>query len=138
MKFNKEKEEEPRLSMTPLIDVVFLLLIFFMLTSHFQIASGVSIQLPKVIQKSFNTEQNKIVVLIDKAGRIYHKGKEIDEKTFGKELKRLVENEELVQMVLEADKEAKHGRVVQVMDLAKSAGVNSLVIAAQWKPEKVH
>ncbi|MBW1902449.1 MAG: hypothetical protein JRJ20_12555, partial [Deltaproteobacteria bacterium] len=44
---------------------------------------------------------------------------------------------ELIQLVLQADKEVKHGRVVQIMDLAKSAGVSSIIIAAQWDPKKV-
>ncbi|MBW1921270.1 MAG: biopolymer transporter ExbD [Deltaproteobacteria bacterium] len=48
MRFKTTKKEEPSLGIAPLIDIVFLLLIFFMVTSHFDIASGVRIQLPKV------------------------------------------------------------------------------------------
>ena len=48
MRFKKQKEEEPMISIAPLIDILFLLLIFFMVTSHFDIASGVQINLPDV------------------------------------------------------------------------------------------
>ena len=124
MRFKKVKNEEPRLGITPLIDIVFLLLIFFMLTSHFHVASGVSIKLPKVTQKAFHKDTEKITLMIDKKERIYL-------------LKDLVEKEGLVHLLLEADKEVKHGKVVQVMDLAKTAGVLSIIIAANWEPSKV-
>ncbi|UCF83053.1 MAG: biopolymer transporter ExbD [Desulfobacteraceae bacterium] len=137
MRFKKVKDEEPRLGITPLIDIVFLLLIFFMVTSHFNVASGVSIKLPKVTQKVFNKDGERITLIIDKEGRTYHKGEKIDLKTLSVELKALVEKEGLVHLLLEADKDVTHGKVVQVMDLAKTAGVLSIIIAANWEPKKV-
>jgi biopolymer transport protein ExbD/biopolymer transport protein TolR len=135
MRFKKIKEEDPRLGLTPLIDVVFLLLIFFMLTSHFHIASGVPIRLPKVTQKAYDSDGEKIILVVDRAGRAYLKGEKIDLKDLDAKLKELVEKGGLVHLLLQADKEVKHGRVVQLMDLAKRAGVSSIIIAAQWKPE---
>jgi biopolymer transport protein ExbD len=136
MKFSKVKEEEPRLGITPLIDIVFLLLIFFMLTSHFHVASGLPIRLPKIAQKAYDSEQHKIILVIDRHGRIYYKGKKIDLKKLDAELRRTVEKEGRVHLLLEADKEVKHGRVVQIMDHAKKAGVSSIIIAAQWEPKE--
>jgi biopolymer transport protein ExbD len=137
MRFKKVKDEEPRLGITPLIDIVFLLLIFFMVTSHFHVASGVSIKLPKVTQKVFNKDGERITLMIDKEGRAYLKGKKIDLNKLSIKLKALVENEGLVHLILEADKDVTHGNVVQVMDLAKTAGVLSIIIAANWEPKKV-
>jgi biopolymer transport protein ExbD len=137
MRFKKVKDEEPRLGITPLIDIVFLLLIFFMVTSHFHVASGVSIKLPRVTQKVFNEKDERITLMIDKEGHTYLKGEKIDLNKIGITLKNLVENEGLVALLLEADKDVKHGRVVQVMDLAKTAGVLSIIIAAKWEPKKV-
>lgn len=137
MRFTKPKDEEPRMGMAPLIDVVFLLLIFFMLTSHFDIATGISINLPKVAQKAFYKEDRKIGLTMDKAGNIYLKGERIEPGKLGPRLRGLVEKEGLIYLVLSADKDVKHGRVVQVMDIAKKAGVPSIVIAAQWDPERV-
>jgi biopolymer transport protein ExbD len=137
MRFKKVKDEEPRLGITPLIDIVFLLLIFFMVTSHFHVASGVSIKLPKVTQKVFNKDEERITLMIDKEGHTYLKGEKIDLNKLSITLKALVENEGLVALLLEADKDVKHGKVVQVMDLAKTAGVLSIIIAANWEPKKV-
>jgi len=137
MRFRKIKEEEIRLSIAPLIDIVFLLLIFFMVTSHFDVASGVRIRLPEVAKKFFNQEEDKITLVIDKSGGIYLKGKRVEMKILRKRLENLVKGKDLVHLFLQADKDVKHGRVVQVMDLAKSTGVHSIIIAARWKSEKV-
>jgi biopolymer transport protein ExbD len=138
MRFRKFKEEEPGLGITPLIDIVFLLLIFFVLTSHFNVASGVPIRLPKVTEKAYDSNEQKIILVIDRRGRTYLKGELIDMKNLGPKLKGLVKKAGIVHLLLEADKNVKHGRVVQVMDLAKRAGVASIIIAAQWEPEKVY
>lgn len=137
MKFRKSRDEEPRLGITPLIDIVFLLLIFFMLTSHFHIASGVPIRLPKITQKDYDSEGHKVTLVIDRSGSIYLKGKEIDLKQLKRELEDLIKKEDRVHLLLEADKAVSHGRVVDVMDLAKTAGVSSIIIAANWDPKKV-
>ena len=137
MRFRKINEEEPSVGITPLIDIVFLLLIFIMLTSHFQVASGVPIKLPKVGQRIYGSEGHKAVLTIDRGGYIYLRGEKIELKGLKLKLKSLVEKENIAHMILEADKEVKHGRVVQVMDVAKRAGVPSIVISAHWNPEKV-
>lgn len=137
MRFRRKKEEEPILGITPLIDIVFLLLIFFMLTSHFHVASGIPIRLPKVTQSAYDGKSKEIILAIDREGRIYLKGEKTDLKNLGTKLEDLVKKGELVQLLLQADREVKHGTVVQVMDLAKSSGVSSLIIAAQWNPKNV-
>jgi biopolymer transport protein ExbD len=138
MRFRKFKEEEPGLGITPLIDIVFLLLIFFVLTSHFNVASGVPIRLPKVTEKAYDSNEQKIILVIDSRGRTYLKGELIDMKNLGPRLKGIVKKAGVVHLLLEADKNVRHGKVVQVMDLAKRAGVASIIIAAQWEPEKVY
>jgi len=125
------------LGITPLIDIVFLLLIFFMVTSHFHVASGVPIRLPKVTQNTYEKKRHEIILAIDKMGRIYLKREKVELKELGVKLRDIVEKGDLIQLILQADKDVKHGKVVQVMDLAKSAGIPSIVIAAQWEPDKV-
>jgi biopolymer transport protein ExbD len=124
------------LGIAPLVDIVFLLLIFFVLTSHFNVASGVPIRLPKVTERAYDSSEQKITLVIDRRGRTYLKGELIDMKNLGPKLKGFVKKAGIVHLLLEADKNVKHGRVVQVMDLAKRAGVASIIIAAQWEPEK--
>ncbi|MGD2124717.1 MAG: biopolymer transporter ExbD [Desulfobacteraceae bacterium] len=137
MRFKTIKREEPSLGIAPLIDIVFLLLIFFMVTSHFDVASGVRIRLPRVAKMIYDQEENKVTVVIDRSGQSYLEGKKIGLKALGERLKSLVQEKDLVQLVLQADKDVRHGIVVQTMDVAKTAGVRSIVIAARWKSEKV-
>lgn len=137
MRFRSVKKEEPTLGIAPLIDIVFLLLIFFMVTSHFDVASGVRIQLPQVAKMIYDQHDNKVTVVIDKSGQAYLEGKKIDMKALGERLKKLVQEKDLIQVVLQADRDVKHGIVVQAMDVAKTAGVRSIVIAAHWKSDKV-
>jgi biopolymer transport protein ExbD len=136
MKFQRTRHEEPSLGIAPLIDIVFLLLIFFMVTSHFDVASGVRIKLPQISRVIFDQQENKATVLIDQSGRLYFEGKALDLKALGERLKELVLEKKTVQLILQADKEVKHGVVVEAMDAAKTAGVQSIVISAQWKPQK--
>ena len=137
MRFRREKEEDISIGIAPLIDIVFLLLIFFMVTSHFDVASGVRIRLPSVVQKLFSEQENRITLVIAESGQTYLEGKKIDMETLEKRLRELVNEKGVVYLVLQADKDVRHGVVVRTMDLAKTAGVHSIVIAAQWKSDKV-
>lgn len=136
MKFQRTKQEEPSLGIAPLIDIVFLLLIFFMVTSHFDVASGVRIKLPQISRAIFDTQENKVTVLIDPSGQVYFEGRALELTALGERLRELVLEKKGLQLVLQADKEVKHGVVVETMDTAKTAGVQSIVISAQWKPQR--
>ncbi len=134
MVFKKRKAEEINISIAPLIDIVFLLLIFFMVTSHFDIAAGVRIKLPKVSQKADEADTDKKVILvIDKSGQIFLKGERIEQESIENIIKKMVTEEGISKMILQADKDVKHGRVIEIMDLSKSAGIQSIIIAARWK-----
>ena len=138
MKFKKKKEEEPRISIAPLIDIVFLLLIFFMVTSHFDIASGVKINLPHVGKKIISEKnEEKITLIIDRSGNCYLEGEKVGKDVIEKRLKELVKDKGLIYLILQADKDVSHGKVVEIMDLAKSSGVRSIIIAARWKSKEL-
>lgn len=136
MKFQRTRHEEPALGIAPLIDIVFLLLIFFMVTSHFDVASGVRIKLPQTSRVIFDRPDRKVTVLIDPSGQAYFEGKALNLKELGERLRELAAENSTLQLILQADKDVKHGVVVEAMDAAKTAGVKSIVISAQWKPQK--
>ena len=134
MIFKKRKSEEIDISIAPLIDIVFLLLIFFMVTSHFDIAAGVRIKLPKVSQKVDDADTTKkITLVIDKSGQIFFKGDRVEQKSVKNLINKLVKEEGISKMIIQADKDVKHGRVIEIMDISKSAGIKSIIIAARWK-----
>lgn len=121
----------------PFIDCLLFLLIFFMLTTNFSVVSGLEIRLPQATRMILDPRENNVNVMINRSGEIYLEGKKLDSKELGERLKTLVREKKSIQLVLQADKDAKHGFVVQAMDIAKSSGVQSIVIAAEWKSDKV-
>jgi len=137
MRFKMKKEEEMTMGIAPLVDIVFLLLLFFAITYHFDIASGVRIDLPKVTQKATDDETYKVTVIVNKSAEIFFMGKKIDQQALEKELQSLVKEKGYLRVVLQADKDVSHGKVVEIMDVAKNAGINSVIIAARWKAGEV-
>jgi len=138
MRFSQPKREEISLgvSIAPLIDIVFLLLIFFMLTSHFDITSGITIALPNISERGSDQSADSMTVSLDKTGNCYLQKKKVTLKDLFLKLKELTK-EKKINLILNADRDVTHGHVVRIMDLAKKAGINSIVIAAQWKEEEV-
>jgi biopolymer transport protein ExbD len=137
MRFRRPNEEDIRLGIAPLIDIVFLLLIFFMVTSHFDVASGVRIRLPQSSRRILDQVEDKITLVLDRSGKVYFEGREMDQETLREDLEDIVGRQGIVRLVLQADKDVRHGQVVEIMDLAKAAGVHSIIIAAQWKSQKL-
>jgi len=138
MRFSQPKREEISLgvSIAPLIDIVFLLLIFFMLTSHFDIISGIDITLPDISERGSDQSVDIITVSLDKTGNCYLQKKKVTLKELYLRLEELTK-EKKINLILNADRDVTHGHVVRIMDLAKKAGINSIVIAAQWREERV-
>jgi biopolymer transport protein ExbD len=138
MRFSQPKREEISLgiSIAPLIDIVFLLLIFFMVTSHFEIMSSIDIKLPDISQRGSDKLVDSMIVAIDKTGNYYIKKEKMDLKDLYLRLKEGTEQKK-INLILQADRDVKHGHVVRIMDLAKKAGVTSIIISAQWDPEEV-
>jgi biopolymer transport protein ExbD len=138
MRFSQPKKEEISLgvSMAPLIDIVFLLLIFFMLTSHFDLVPGIDITLPDITERSSEALTDTMIVALDREGRYYLNNEKIELEELFRRFKE-TPHPAKTSLILQADKEVKHGQVVRVMDLAKKAGITTIVIAAQWEPEHI-
>jgi biopolymer transport protein ExbD len=138
MRFSQPKREEISLgvSIAPLIDIVFLLLIFFMLTSHIEIIPGIDITLPDITERGSDKSAENMVVALDREGNYYLNKERIELKELFRRFKGTAQPGK-TSLILEADRDVKHGQVVRVMDLAKRAGITTIVIAAQWEPEKI-
>jgi len=137
LKFNrpKSRSEEVFINLTPLIDVVFLLLIFFMVTTTFtSIRYGIRVNLPKTTTPEQKVEEN-VVISITKDNKIYLGKKWVREEELVPLLKREIKKKGNF-VVINADKDVKHGKVVRVMDLAKKAGAVKLGILTSPVGEK--
>jgi biopolymer transport protein ExbD len=131
LNFRKKDVAELELNLTPLIDVVFLLLIFFMVTTTFQKQSELQIKLP---QASAKIEQTKtpLEVVINEEGNFFINNKEIlfkDRITLMQTLARLTNGNTSQPLVLRADAKSPHQAVVTVMDVAGKIGLVKISIA---------
>ena len=131
MNFRKKDVTELELNLTPLIDVVFLLLIFFMVTTTFQKQSELQIKLP---QASAKIEQTKtpLEVVINEEGNFFINNKEIlfkDRITLMQTLARLTNGNTKQPLVIRADARTPHQAVVNVMDVAGKIGLVKISIA---------
>ena len=66
-------------------------------------------------------------------GQIFFKGDRVEQKSVKNLINKLVKEEGISKMIIQADKDVKHGRVIEIMDISKSAGIKSIIIAARWK-----
>jgi len=129
----RNRSEEVFINLTPLIDVVFLLLIFFMVTTTFAtIRYGMRVDLPTTTTPQEKIKQN-IVVSINKDGKIYLGKKWVSEKQLVSLLSQEIKKKGTL-VIVNADRDVTHGKVVRVMDLAKKAGAEKLGILTT--PEK--
>jgi biopolymer transport protein ExbD len=130
MAFRRRIKEAPRVDLTPMVDVVFLLLIFFMISTTFIEAQGLSIKLPKA--SAAKIEQSKdIQVYLSKEGDIFLQEEQLSIDQLRLRLAGYGDDAGGTTFLLMADREAQHGGVVQLMDLAKKAGFEKLAIATE-------
>ena len=123
------EEEEQEINVTPMLDVVFILLIFFIVTASFVRESGIDVNMPSA-QTSEPKDKANILVAIDASGRIWIDRRQIDPRAVRANIERLhVENPQGT-LVIQADTDARTGLLVRVMDAARKAGVQDVAIAA--------
>jgi biopolymer transport protein ExbD len=131
MKFRQdENNKNLEINMTPLIDVVFLLLIFFMVSTTFVYTNSLKVNLPKAKGESVETKKN-INIVITKQGVITVDGQQVSKLTFSAKLKELYNKNPNATVIIQADKDSRHGDVVFVMDESKKAGYDRFAIAAE-------
>jgi len=122
--------EKGRLDIAPLIDVIFLLLIFFMLTSSFIFQPGIKINLPKAVASEVIQRKNLIIVIRDD-NTLYINKRVIDDEELLSRLK--IAANESKPILIKADRKASLGKVVEIWDLCRSEGVQKVNIATTQK-----
>lgn len=127
MRFKRHLElEKGRLDIAPLIDVIFLLLIFFMLTSSFILQPGIKVNLPEAITSKIVPKKN-LELLINEKDHIYVSGKRIAIKELNSRLR--IASKSKAPVLIRADKSASLGKVVEVWDLCREVGISNVNIA---------
>ena len=121
------------INITSLIDVIFMLLLFFMITSTFLEQPGIKLELPTAKAETA-AEPQEFVLTVDKEGGLFLNRKAVALDALEAEIRQALPRMKDGALVLKADQEITHGLVVRVMDMAKRGGVKKLIIGT--KPEK--
>jgi len=134
MGFRRRIQESPKIDLTPMVDIVFLLVIFFMISTTFVEQPGIKIDLPEAGSQYLKQNEKDVLVYLAGNGDIYVQRKKITLDQLQQKLAEYPQaTAELMTFILMADKMIQHGVVVQLMDAAKKAGFGHLAIATDDK-----
>jgi biopolymer transport protein ExbD len=132
MRFQKEAKNNPSLlDITPIVDTVFNLLIFFALSLNFISTPGIRVQLPKSSAQEITREKRDLRVVLTAKGQFFLNEKPVDLAGLGDQFRNAARSNRETQILIQADQRVPHGKVVEVMDLARSAGLHRLAIVTQ-------
>lgn len=136
MKIQRRLHKKPRIEVIPMIDVIFFLLVFFMISSigTSSVVSGIPVSLPQASsshQDEKNTPPKKTTLILKKDGRIFINTTAVDFKNLGINLAREMENRWEDPLMIQADESVHYGSVIQLMDQAKKVGVRKFSLATK-------
>ncbi len=122
-----DEESEPGVDMSPLMDCVFILLIFFIVTTTFVEESGVEVDKPQAASAA-SLEKTSILIALTANGEVVYGGKDIGIGGVQSLVRRMVQKEQ-VPVIIQADSAAQSGQLVRVIDEAKLGGAEKVSIA---------
>lgn len=134
MNFRRPSKLKVVIEIAPLVDVVFLLVIFFAVSTTFLETSGMKLDLPASTSTA-PRDAREITVNLGADGRLEFQGERVTREELGGLLAREMESLDRRKVILRADSRTAHGEVVRVMDLIREAGAESLTVAAR-SPEE--
>jgi len=130
MEFERKKHNHTHLNIAPLVDVVFLLLLFFMLTSHLMLEPAIKIKLPE--SKTAEAQRDAIkTIYISKDGGIYFMDKRVDLNNLQMAIKEGVKDIQIDFIRIKADRESDVGMLVSVIDEVRLSGIKNYSIATE-------
>ena len=132
MNIQPENPEEPDINLTPLIDVVFLLLIFFMVSTTFEHQSRIQIELPEATAEATRPEDESLEILIDAQGRYFLGDQQVvntELKTLKGAIRKAVGEREAVPVTIRADARTPHQAVIRALDATSQLGLVNISLA---------
>lgn len=136
MRFGSGERRKALINVTSLIDVVFLLLLFFVVTSTFLERPGLDLSLPAASPTEV-ARRDEVTVELDADGATWLDGARMEPADLEAGIERALASAGTERVVLEADERVPHGRVVEAMDAARRAGATGLVVATRPREEPV-
>lgn len=118
------------INVTPLVDIMLVLLIIFMVTATYVVKEVIAVELPRAAAGS-ETPARTLAILVDKHGRAYLDGLELTEDALLRKIRESPGKREEMQAIIGADREARHGTVVRILDLLRSEGISKFAIEVE-------
>ena len=129
-RYHTEAEGEAEINITPMLDVVFIMLIFFIVTATFVKEAGIEVNKPGAVT-AVKQEKANIVVAIDANNEIWIDRRIVDVRAVRPNIQRLHAETPQGSVIIQADSEAKTETLIKVMDAARAAGVSNVAIATR-------
>ena len=127
---HRPAEEDTELDMTPMLDIVFIMLIFFIVTTSFVKESGVTVNTPQA-STAANQENANIFIAITATGEVWIDRRPVDPRSVRAIVARLHADNPEGSVIIQSDADAATGALVDVMDQVRLAGVEGIAIAAE-------
>ena len=131
---NGQPEEEISVQVISLIDILFVLLLFFMVTTTFVSAPGFKVDLPKSSAADIQRDKKDLTIVIGPDSSLMLNQKRLSEKELQDRLTEEGKMNTQTLVIIQADQNVTHGNVVKIMDIARDAGLTRLAIATEAKP----
>ena len=125
-------EDEPEVNLTPLIDVVFLLLIFFMVSTTFEQQSRIQIELPEATATAAETEDETLEIVIDAQGRYFIGERQVvnsEVKTLKSAISKAVDGRESLTVIIRSDASTPYQAVITALDATSQLGLTQISLA---------
>jgi biopolymer transport protein ExbD len=129
--FARSRRADVVVDVTPLIDIIFQLVLFFMVSTTFVTSPGIEVDLPRSSSDTILRERDDINLWVTSEGAVYLDDAPVDWPMLQGALERAAATNPSTLIIIKADRDVDHGRVVAVMDLARSLGLNRLAIATE-------
>ena len=131
MNFARSRRADVVVDVTPLIDIIFQLVLFFMVSTTFVTSPGIEVDLPRSSSDTILRDKDDINLWVTSDGAVYLDDAPVDWSTLQGALGSAAQANPATLIIIKADRDVDHGRVVAVMDLARGLGLNRLAIATE-------
>lgn len=132
MELRKEKKRSLILNMTSLIDVLFLLLIFFIVSTTFLSQPAIKLELPTA-KNADVVRQKSLVLYIDNNGKLFLNDEPLEVGLLKEALSQKMDSSGEQSVILKADARVSHGSVIEVMDILKGMGIQKMIISTKYE-----
>ena len=137
MKFREKRITKSIINLTPMVDMLFLILLFFLVTSSFIEQPNIKLELPSTKYASTSKLEEQVLT-VSQDGKLFFQNKPVERENLIPVLKNAFSKQEDKTLVLKADKRVTYGVIIDIMDAAKGAGLKRIVAPTLLEPEKHH